>query len=40
MPFVLDRLERVNNDFVDFHFNEVRPDFVLTLRFLSMLLSR
>ena len=39
MPFVFDRLERVNNDFVHFHFNEARPEFVLTLRFLSMLLS-
>jgi hypothetical protein len=25
MPFVFDRLERVTNDFVDFHFNEARP---------------
>ena len=31
MPFVFDRLERVINDFVDFHFNEARQDFVLTL---------
>ena len=31
MPFVFDRLERVTNDFVDFHSNEARPDFVLTL---------
>ena len=25
MPFVFDRLERVTNDFVDFHFKEARP---------------
>ena len=31
MPFVFDRLECVNNDFVDFHSNQARPDFVLTL---------
>ena len=32
IPFVFDRLERVNNDFVDFHSNQARPpEFVLTL---------
>ena len=30
-PFVFDRLERVTNDFVDFHSNEARPDFILRL---------
>ena len=31
LPFVFDRLDRVTNDFVDFHSNEARPDFVLIL---------
>jgi hypothetical protein len=31
LPFVFERLERVTNDFVDFHSNEARPDFVLAL---------
>ena len=31
MPFVFDRLDRVTNEFVDFHSNQARPDLVLTL---------